>query len=88
MVFAVCCVADDFCCTVWVCRNWVLATNTWCAAQRTSGPVVSVVGKGHLPGIVYAVEQLVDWMAKTGGRPFRLAPAAVSEDEEAAVVSE
>lgn len=66
----------------------MLATNTWCAAQRTSGPVVSVVGKGHLPGLVYVVEQLVGWMAKTGGRPFRLASAAVSEDEEAAVVSE
>jgi hypothetical protein len=47
---------------------------------------VSVVGKGHLPGIVYAVEQLVGWMAKTGGHPVRIAPAAVSEDEEAAAV--
>lgn len=59
----------------------MLATNTWCAAQRTGGPVVSVVGKGHLPGIVYAVEQLVGWMTKTGGHPIRLAPAAVSSDE-------
>lgn len=58
----------------------MLATNTWCAAQRTSGPVVSVVGKGHLPGIVYTVQQLVQWMAKTGGRPVRIAPAAVEAD--------
>jgi pheromone shutdown protein TraB len=62
----------------------VLATNTWCAAQRTSGPVVSVVGKGHLPGIVYAVQQLVEWMGKTDGHPIRIAPA-VAEAGEAAV---
>jgi len=68
-------------------RNWVLATNTWCAAQRTSGPVVSVVGKGHLPGIVYAVQQLVGWMAKTGGHPIRIAPAAVGSEEDVAATN-
>lgn len=73
------------CAVLWPCRNWVLATNTWCTAQRTNGPVVAVVGKGHLPGIVYAVQQLVGWMGKTGGHPIRVAPAAVSEDEDAAV---
>jgi hypothetical protein len=64
----------------------VLATNTWCAAQRTAGPVVSVVGKGHLPGIAYAVQQLVEWMGKTDGHPIRIAPAVTGVDE--AAVSE
>lgn len=63
----------------------MLTTNTWCAAQSTPGPVVSVVGKGHLPGMVYAVQQLVGWMAKTGGHPVRIAPAVTAEDEAAAV---
>lgn len=59
----------------------MLATNTWCAAQHTPGPVVAVVGKGHLPGIVYAVQQLVGWMAKTGGHPIRIQGGEGGEEE-------
>jgi hypothetical protein len=50
----------------------VLAVNTYCAAQRTAGPVVAVVGKGHIGGMCYVVQQLVAFMAKTGGTPIRI----------------
>lgn len=53
-------------------RNWVLATNTWHVAQQAAqqeGPVVAVVGKGHLGGMVYVFEQLVQLFANLGGMP-------------------
>jgi hypothetical protein len=53
-------------------RNWVLATNSYRMAQHADGPVVAVVGKGHIPGMVFVVQQLVGWMAKTNGHPLRL----------------
>lgn len=68
-------------CCPFYCRNWVLATNTWRAGQHTSGPVLAVVGKGHLPGIEYAVLHLVEWMAKTGGHPVRLTMQEGSQAE-------
>lgn len=56
-------------------RNWVLATNTWHVAQQTAhqeGPVLAIVGKGHMGGMVYVCERLVEMFAKTGGMPVRL----------------
>jgi hypothetical protein len=54
------------CCAAAVpCRNWVLATNTLQAAQHSAArslasPVVAIVGKGHIPGMVYVMEKVVD----------------------------
>lgn len=56
-------------------RNWVLATTMWHIAQQTvqqDGPVVAVVGKGHMGGMVYVCERLVEMFAKTGGMPVQL----------------
>lgn len=61
----------------------MLAVNTWCAAQHGGGgPVVSIVGKGHLPGIVYAVQELVRWCSKTGGVPIRILPSQPEDSED------
>jgi pheromone shutdown protein TraB len=43
----------------------VLATNTLQAAQHgahrnLASPVVAIVGKGHIPGMVYVMEQMVE----------------------------
>jgi hypothetical protein len=43
----------------------VLATSTLQAAQHSShrglaSPVVAIVGKGHIPGMVYVIEKVVD----------------------------
>jgi pheromone shutdown protein TraB len=59
LLFWICCPA------ALPCRNWVLATNTLQAAQHSAArslasPVVAIVGKGHIPGMVYVIEKVVD----------------------------
>ena len=36
-------------------RNWYLAVQIWRAAQTSHQPLVAVVGKGHLQGVVYVL---------------------------------
>jgi pheromone shutdown protein TraB len=53
-------------------RNWVLATNTLQAAQSSAdnapgSPVVAIVGKGHIPGMVYVMESIADVFARALG---------------------
>lgn len=50
-------------------------------AGHVAGVVVAVVGKGHIPGMVYVVQWLVNMMAKTGGRPVFLQQDESSEQE-------
>lgn len=50
-------------------RNWVLATNSLQAAQISAhnapgSHVVAIVGKGHIPGMVYVIESVVDVFAR------------------------
>lgn len=67
-------------------RNLWLATNAWRAAQTVEalpqrfaaearrgppGPVVAVVGKGHLGGIVWVLRQLLCVAARAGGQPIQ-----------------
>jgi pheromone shutdown protein TraB len=36
-------------------RNWYLAIQIWRAAQTSHKPLVAVLGKGHLQGVVYVL---------------------------------
>lgn len=63
------------------CRNWVLATNTLQAAQISAhnalgSPVVAIVGKGHIPGMVYVIESVVNVFAQAHGSGMQLEATA------------
>ncbi|WIA10654.1 hypothetical protein OEZ85_010834 [Tetradesmus obliquus] len=62
-------------------RNWVLATNTLQAAQISAhnalgSPVVAIVGKGHIPGMVYVIESVVNVFAQAHGSGMQLEATA------------
>eukprot|EP00775_Hariotina_reticulata_P008188 gene8188-8379_t len=47
-------------------RNWLLATTAWRAAQHTAEPgqpVLAIVGRGHMAGMVYVTHRIVEHVA-------------------------
>jgi hypothetical protein len=69
-------------------RNWVLGTNTLQAAQASAQhapgrPVVAVVGKGHIPGMVYVIEQVVEAYAHAHGATVEAADSVEAAAAEA-----
>lgn len=53
-------------------RNYILALATWRAGAMAAahGPVLAIVGKGHLSGMVYSLEQLADMQARAVAAPL------------------